>query len=395
MKEKLYTAGEIADMAGVSLRTIRFYDAKGLLKPVSYSEAGYRYYDRNSLLSLQRIIMLKYLGFPLSQIHEIMMKDDDVEAQIASQKELLLQKKSHLEELISTIDLWQNSQREEKWDVLLHLLSLMSDDEKVKEQYTNADNLQKRINIHVYSTGEENWFDWVYRHMEIKPGMKILELGCGTGLLWKHNLEKLPEGIHLVLSDRSEGMLNQTKEQLQVYENYLKEHDIKIEYLVMDADKLYLREKSYDLIIANHMLYHVKERKNCLLQCRKALQPGGKLLCSTVGREHMQELHDFVERFDSKIEVPFKTITESFMLENAQEQLKEVFETVLRYDHDSDLLVDDAEAIYHYVASFPGNAAYILEQRREEFIKPVIECIEKEGAFFIHKSTGIFVCTKN
>ena len=109
-------------MAGVSLRTIRFYDAKGLLKPVSYSEAGYRYYDRNSLLSLQRIIMLKYLGFPLSQIHEIMMKDNDVEAQIASQKELLLQKKSHLEELISTIDLWQNSQREEKWDEYYYLL---------------------------------------------------------------------------------------------------------------------------------------------------------------------------------------------------------------------------------------------------------------------------------
>ena len=40
MGETLYTAGEIAKIAGVSLRTIRFYDAKGLLKPVSYSEAG-------------------------------------------------------------------------------------------------------------------------------------------------------------------------------------------------------------------------------------------------------------------------------------------------------------------------------------------------------------------
>ena len=183
MKEKLYTAGEIADMAGVSLRTIRFYDAKGLLKPISYSEAGYRYYDRASLLTLQRIIMLKYLGFSLLQIQEIMKKDDDVEAQIAGQKELLIQKKNHLEELIETIDLWQNSQREEKWDVLLHLLSLMSDDEKVREQYTTADNLQKRIDIHSYSTGDEEWFEWAYRHMDIKPGMKILEIGCGTGLL--------------------------------------------------------------------------------------------------------------------------------------------------------------------------------------------------------------------
>ena len=50
MKEKLYTAGEVANMAGVSLRTIRFYDSKGLLKPVFYSEAGYRYYGYTASL---------------------------------------------------------------------------------------------------------------------------------------------------------------------------------------------------------------------------------------------------------------------------------------------------------------------------------------------------------
>ena len=61
MGEILYTAGEIARLAGVSQRTIRFYDAKGLLKPVSYSKAGYRYYNQESLMVLQRILMLKYL----------------------------------------------------------------------------------------------------------------------------------------------------------------------------------------------------------------------------------------------------------------------------------------------------------------------------------------------
>ena len=63
--EILYTAGEIAKIAGVSLRTIRFYDVKGLLKPVSYSDAGYRYYNQESLAVLQKILMLKYLGFSL------------------------------------------------------------------------------------------------------------------------------------------------------------------------------------------------------------------------------------------------------------------------------------------------------------------------------------------
>ena len=59
MVKKMYTAGEIAKLAGVSIKTIRFYDAKGLLKPVTYSEAGYRYYYKSSVPTLQKTIMLK------------------------------------------------------------------------------------------------------------------------------------------------------------------------------------------------------------------------------------------------------------------------------------------------------------------------------------------------
>ena len=44
MQNNLYTVGELAKMAGVSLRTIHFYDMKGLLCPVAYSESGYRLY---------------------------------------------------------------------------------------------------------------------------------------------------------------------------------------------------------------------------------------------------------------------------------------------------------------------------------------------------------------
>ena len=98
--ETLYTAGEIAKIAGVSHRTIRFYDVKGLLKPVSYSEAGYRYYNQESLAVLQKIPMLKYLGFSLQQI-EKMIHDDisarkDANAQLSEQKQLLLEKKTQL-----------------------------------------------------------------------------------------------------------------------------------------------------------------------------------------------------------------------------------------------------------------------------------------------------------
>ena len=199
MEEKLYTVSEIAKMAGVSLRTIRFYDAKGLLNPVSYSEAGYRYYNRESLVILQRILMLKYLGFSLQQIEEMLKNGslgaEDMNQQLSEQKKMLQEKKQHLEQLITTIETLENSSGENRWNYLLHLLNLMTEEEKIAEQYVDDSNLKKRINIHAYSTSEQEWMNWVYERLNFQPGEKVLELGCGNGLLWSRNVYALPEGL--------------------------------------------------------------------------------------------------------------------------------------------------------------------------------------------------------
>ncbi len=394
MEEKLYTAGQVADMAGVSLRTIRFYDTKGLLKPVSYSEAGYRLYNRSSILLLQKIIMLKYLGFSLQQIAEMIKVEDDMESQIAMQKELLIHKKKHLENLIDTMEVLENSKQEDKWDVLIHLLNLMSEDEKIQEQYATSSNLQKRINIHDYNTNNEKFMHWVFRNMRLKPGAKILELGCGTGLLWCDNVQNLPEDIHVTLTDRSEGMLKQTKDNMQAFADTLRDKRIRIEYQVVDANRLMLPQKEYDYIIANHMLYHVKERDICLKVISSALKPEGIFFCTTVGEKHMDEMHNIVRGFDSRIEVPFESITAVFQLENGKEQLDKFFRVVERTDYISDLEINNAEVIYNYIHSFPGNAAYILEQRGGELRKMLEERIKREGFIYIHKSTGMFICKK-
>lgn len=394
MKEKLYTAGEFADLAGVSLRTIRFYDSKGLLKPVSHSEAGYRYYNKESLLSLQRIMMLKYLGFSLSQISDMLKADQDVYMQLAQQKELLIQKRLHLDELISNIEILESSHQEEMWDILLHLLNLMSEEDVILEHYQTSEKLENRINIHAYSTGEENWANWVYRQMDLRPNKKILELGCGNGLLWYENIDHLPEGIHLTLTDRSQGMVDETKRQLAPYESRFAEKKIRIDYQIMDANDLSLPLESYDYIIANHMLYHVTRREECLRAVNGALKEDGKFFCSTVGEAHLKELNELAEDFDSRIEVQSFNITKGFLLENGEVQLKKFFPLVDRLDHISNLMVECEEAIYNYVYSMPGNASYILDQRGEEFKEMLRRRIGKDGAIFIQKSAGMFICRK-
>ena len=102
-----------------------------------------------------------------------------------------------------------------------------------------------------------------------------------------------------------------------------------------------------------------------------------------------------MEQFDAKIEVPFHRVSGGFRLENGREQLQTVFSEIECVICDSDLLVDDAEPVYEYVYSFPGNAAELIRDRKEEFLSKVEKLIERDGAFYIHKSTGMFRCRVN
>lgn len=252
MKEVMYTAGEIAKIAGVSLRTIRFYDVKGLLKPVEYSEAGYRFYNKESLVILQRILMLKYLGFSLNQIESMIHKDSDeqqdMKFHLSQQKQLLQDKKEQLEQMIAIIDVMEKSDECDRWNFLIHLLNLLNlltDEEKIQEQYQNATNLEKRIRIHDFSTGSQEWMDWVYEKINLKQGAKILEIGCGNALLWKRNIYKLPNDIEIVLTDRSEGMLEEARTNMAMYKELFEERNITIEYKIADANELKLDNSNF------------------------------------------------------------------------------------------------------------------------------------------------------
>ena len=394
MEERLFTAGELAKMAGVSLRTIRFYDIKGLLCPVAHSQSGYRLYDLNSFATLQHILMLKYLGFSLEQIAELLQNEGDMQEHLSQQMNLLTEKKVQLEQMIATIRMVQASSGEAQWDALLHLLNLMTDDEKIIEQYRSSENLDRRINLHAYSTSEENWYDWVYERLQMKEGQRVLEIGCGNAMLWAHNAHKLPENLDVTLTDRSDTMLSEAKKVLQSFDELFTSRNIRIRYQVADANQLILPSKAYDLVMANHMLYHVTNREACFSAIADAMKADGLFCCTTIGTDHMKELYEIVDGFDSEIaiQIPAKKLTESFKLENGREQLIKYFSDVQMEVQDNDLLVDDVRAIYNYVYSFPGNAPYVLKARETEFHKMLQERMDKEGAIYIHKAAGMFRC---
>ncbi len=99
------TVKEISKITGISIRTLRYYDEIGLLKPARVTEAGYRLYDDQELEKLQEILFYKELEIPLSDIKKIMENPEyDKQKALAVQKSLLEQKRNRLNGIIELID---------------------------------------------------------------------------------------------------------------------------------------------------------------------------------------------------------------------------------------------------------------------------------------------------
>lgn len=98
------TVKDISEITGVSIRTLRYYDEIGLLKPTQLTEAGYRLYDNKSLEKLQQIMFFRELEIPLTDIKKIMDNPDyDKEQALLTQKSLLENKRNRLNGIIELI----------------------------------------------------------------------------------------------------------------------------------------------------------------------------------------------------------------------------------------------------------------------------------------------------
>jgi DNA-binding transcriptional MerR regulator len=102
----MYSIKELADLAGVTRRTLRYYDQLGILVPAVIGDNGYRYYDHENLLRLQQVLFYRELDVSLKDIQQI-MEEDDFQPLLAlkDHQEAIKRKILRLEHLLSTLDL--------------------------------------------------------------------------------------------------------------------------------------------------------------------------------------------------------------------------------------------------------------------------------------------------
>ena len=410
-KNEYLTTGQLAKMAKVSVRTIRFYDTANILKPsVINEDTGARLYVREDFLKLEQILLYKYLGFSLDEIKELMLNSDDKNFMLDSlrlQKNLVEDKIEQMQLVKNAIDETLGAYEKNKkidWDKMLRITELTGMENSLQMQYKNSGNISARINLHSdYSVNKTGWFPWLFDEMNLEKlstdtdkkksdTITVLEIGCGNGALYRENIKKIPDNIHFILSDVSMGMVGDAREKLEEAAKRNKKFkgilDSNFEFMTFDANDIPLEDESVDMVIANHMLFYFDKPDKVLSEIKRVLKPEGVLFASTYGSKHMKEISDLCKEFDERIALAAKNLYLLFGLDNGEKMLKKQFGRVEKQIYDDYLYVDKAEPLLEYIMSCHGNQNRYIPDRYKEF-KTFVEKKTVKG-FKITKEAGYF-----
>lgn len=386
-----YTSGEFAEKAHVSIRTIRYYDQKNLLKPAARTKSGARRYTDQDFAKLQQILLLKYLGFSLNEIREMTIGAGDAQFLLGSlqiQKRLAEERLEEMKNVIAAIDSTSQalkSNQQVDWSQMLKLIHLTSMNQSLSLQYKNATNISARIRLHRdYSVNQEGWFPWLFSNLHLKPGMKILELGAGNGALWSQNIAKVSKNVTIVLSDISEGILADARKTIGDHPQF--------QYSVFNAQKIPFADNTFDLVIANHMLFYCDDIPKALQEVQRVLKPGATFTCSTYSQKHMHEITDLVQNYNANIVLSSTKLYERFGLDNGRQILKPYFKDISCHKYQDAIELSDSMPIISYILSCHGNQNSILLDHYQDF-KQYVEKQVKDG-FHITKDAGFFSCKK-
>jgi MerR family transcriptional regulator, thiopeptide resistance regulator len=168
--ERTYLAQEFAKRAGVTIRALHHYDRLGLLKPSGRTRAGYRVYSDRDFARLEQIVALKFIGFPLHQIRDILRRQhSDLRAALEQQHRILAEKREHLERAIKAIERAEQlvaAAGKPDWEPfrkVIEVIQMQTRKNWMKTYYSEEQlaNLRRRWSPEVQAESERGWADLV------------------------------------------------------------------------------------------------------------------------------------------------------------------------------------------------------------------------------------------
>lgn len=276
--------------------------------------------------------------------------------------------------------------------------------------YADPAKLGARIELHArYSTSTQPFPDWELSLTDLDGVQSALDVGCGNGNFLVPLARSLASrNARVVGLDLSEGMVEAARERAVA-------KGLSCEMRVGDVEDLPFDAGTFDLILANFMLYHVPHLDRAIRELRRVQKPGGTLLAATNGARHMRDLWALAAAAARDVGVPEPVIASllgrdsalsrmSFSLENGMDSLSRHFADVRMERYPDELRVTDVEPLVRYFASMwtvdmvaQATAAPEGEQRAltqniiAKFRERAAAHIAANGFIRIAKDSGAFV----
>ncbi|WP_117195712.1 class I SAM-dependent methyltransferase [Rhizobium terrae] len=254
------------------------------------------------------------------------------------------------------------------------------------QQYADSGKLAARARLNrQYTIAETGWFPWVARRLPLKPGDRVLDIGCGPAWFWASVMKDAPEGLHLTLADQSSGMVAEAVERCRALPF------ASVTGREADATALPLDDGSFEAVIAMHMLYHVADQPAALAEMSRVLKPGGTLAVTTNGAGNMREIYQLTTVFGSP---PADPAGEAFGYDKAEALMRAVFGNVAFFQHPAMMKITEPEDVFLALTSYPpGDRAG--EPELAAFREAIARAFERGGGVLeAAKETGLFLSRK-
>jgi SAM-dependent methyltransferase len=272
-------------------------------------------------------------------------------------------------------------------------MSASDNTDAIKRQYATHTWLRERQAIHEqYTIPRVDYARWVLdRSLEWRGDEHVLDLGCGIGEYRVRLLTHWPDIAYYGM-DFSAGMLRQ--------------HEICNRLVQADALRLPFADGTFDVVMANHVLYHLADIDAALVEIRRVLKPEGVLVAATNSLHTMPEMQVLMRRAivlltkaNSENIDPPTPASDRFALENGSLRLGRYFYAVMRHDLPAQLVFDQTDPIMRYLEStrtlrepqLPPDVLWddvmlIMQQQMNHLIHHL-------GALVVNKMTGVLIAT--
>jgi SAM-dependent methyltransferase len=269
----------------------------------------------------------------------------------------------------------------------------MSQQDIIRRQYSTEENLRIRQEIHdKYTVPNINFAEWALTMLDLRGDERLLDVGCGNGLYYTR-LRHLYPNVQYFGVD--------------LFEQMLESHPSPVNLSVADIAHLPFPNESFDVVMANHVLFMVEDVEQAIVEMRRLLKPGGLLMTTTNSNNNMPELQVLMRRAmvllsrsgGSAAAKATAHLNEKYSLENGVPLLARHFYAVVRHDLPSALVFQQTDPAMTYIET--------TRDMREETLPPDVEwddvmvimrqqinqLVKHLGELVINKLSGVLIAT--